>query len=157
MLGGGGLYSTAPDYLKFLRAILNRGAPLLAPATFDLMMRDQLGGAPAGAIVSANPLISHDCDLLPGVAKTWGLAGMINLAPGPAGRSTGSLAWAGLPNCYYWADPAAATAGVLMAQHLPFGDPQVIETFAEIEHAAYGSRPADRVDLDCGIYPTLTT
>ena len=38
-----------------------------------------------------------------------------------------------------WADPAAGVAGVLLTQLLPFGDPQVLETFAAFERAVYGA------------------
>jgi hypothetical protein len=35
----------------------------------------------------------------------WGLGYMINIGPGPNGRSAGSLTWAGLFNSHYWLDP----------------------------------------------------
>jgi hypothetical protein len=35
----------------------------------------------------------------------WGLGYMINIGPGPNGRSAGSLTWAGLFNRHYWLDP----------------------------------------------------
>jgi hypothetical protein len=57
--------------------------------------------------------------------------------PVPGGRSAGSLAWAGLANCYYWADPAAGAAGVVQAQVLPFADPGVLSVFDAVERAAY--------------------
>ena len=44
------------------------------------------------------------------MAKTWGLAFMINKEEAPTGRSAGSLAWAGLANSYYWIDPKKASA-----------------------------------------------
>jgi CubicO group peptidase (beta-lactamase class C family) len=137
MMGGGGLYSTAQDYLKFLAAILAGGAPLLKPETFALMMANQVGDFAAGALKSAQPTLSHDFEPLPGVTKRWGLAGLINTDPVPAGRGPGSLAWAGLANCYYWADPAAGTAGMVTAQVFPFGDPGVLATFEAVERAAY--------------------
>jgi methyl acetate hydrolase len=46
-LGGGGLYSTAGDYLQFLRMILNRGSKngsqVLQSATVDLMAQNAMG------------------------------------------------------------------------------------------------------------------
>jgi hypothetical protein len=54
------------------------------------------------------------------------------------GRGAGSLAWAGLANTYYWADPAAGKAGLILTQSLPFGDPQVLPLFAALERGAYG-------------------
>ena len=46
-MGGGGLYSTAGDYLQFVRMILNRGkagsTQVLKPETVDLMSRNNMG------------------------------------------------------------------------------------------------------------------
>ena len=71
------------------------------------------------------------------MATGWGLATMITPQAGPHGRSAGSLAWAGLGNTYYWADPAAGKGGVILTQLLPFGDPEVLELFGALERAAY--------------------
>ncbi len=51
---------------------------------------------------------------------------------GPAGRSAGSLAWAGLNNTYYWLDPVKKVAGVLMTQVLPFADQTVLDALDRV-------------------------
>ena len=127
-MGGGGLYSTAPDYLTFLRE-----------ETVAAMMTNQIGDVAAGVLKTSNPALSNDFEPMPGIAKGWGLGFLINHAPVAAGRSAGSLAWAGLANCYYWADPAAGRAGVLMSQVLPFADPGVLATFDAFERGAYAA------------------
>ena len=137
MMGGGGLYSTASDFLRFLGAILHGGAPLLRPETFALVMSNQVGELDAGALKSAQPLMSLDFEPLAGLARRHSLAGLINMEPVPHGRSTGSLAWAGIANCYYWADPTAGFAGVILAQVMPFVDPGILATFGEMERAVY--------------------
>ena len=68
----------------------------------------------------------------------WSCGFGINTGPGPAGRAAGSLAWGGLANCYYWADPKSGAAGVFLSQLLPFADPKVLGAFAEFERAVYG-------------------
>lgn len=140
-MGGGGLYGTAGDYLTFLRAILGGGAlegvRILKEETVAAMTANQVGDIEAGALKTSNPSLSNDFEPMPGIGKGWGLGFLINHQPGPAGRGAGALAWAGLANCYYWADPAAGRAGVLMAQVLPFGDPGVLATFDAFERAAY--------------------
>ena len=136
-MGGGGLYSTAEDYLRFLGAILAGGAPLLRPETFALMMGNQVGDLDAGVLKSVSPTLSHDFEPLAGLTRRHGLAGLINLDPVAGGRSAGSLAWAGLANCYYWADPAAGVAGAVFAQVLPSADPDILATFEEVERAVY--------------------
>jgi hypothetical protein len=76
-------------------------------------------------------------DPFPGKPKRWSLGFVVNPQPGPAGRSAGSLAWAGIGNCYYWADPARQVAGVFLAQLLPFGDAGALEAFGDFERAVY--------------------
>lgn len=137
MMGGGGLYSTAADYLKFLGAIVAGGAPLLTAETFAMMMTNQVGDFDAGALKTNQPTLSLDFEPLPGMTKRWGLAGLLNSDPVPEGRAAGSLAWAGLANCYYWADPVAGAAGIVLAQLFPFGDPGVLTTFEAVERAVY--------------------
>jgi methyl acetate hydrolase len=138
-MGGGGLYSTAGDFLKFLDAILAGGGPILSPASVAAMAASEFEGEEVGVLPSVNPFLCAGFDPFPGMSKRWGLGFVINPKPGPAGRSAGSLAWAGLGNCYYWADPATGAAGVFLAQLFPFGDPATLEAFAAFERAVYGA------------------
>ncbi|HZZ35614.1 MAG TPA: serine hydrolase domain-containing protein [Caulobacteraceae bacterium] len=137
-MGGGGLYSTAPDYLRFLGAILADGAPILGAEGMALMRGDQVGEMSAGFLKSAQPMMSNDFDPFPGCRTGWSCGFGINTAPGPAGRATGSLMWGGLANCYYWADPTRGVAGVFLSQVLPFADPRILAAFADFERAVYG-------------------
>jgi len=139
--GGGGLYSTAADYGRFLRLLLNGGeldgARVLSADGMKALGAVQTGARRAGTWTSAAPPLSNDIDLFPGMQTGWGLATMITPQRGPNGRSPGSLAWAGLGNTYYWADPAAGKGGVLLTQLLPFGDPVVLELLGALERGAY--------------------
>ena len=67
---------------------------------------------------------------------------MINMQPGPNGRSAGSLTWAGLFNTHYWIDPARRVVGVIMTQVLPFGDPLAMRLYGQFERAVYDSLKA---------------
>ena len=67
------------------------------------------------------------------------LHGQSHSGPGLHGRASESLAWAGLANTYFWADPTHKVAGVLMTQLLPFADPQVLALFEAFERAVYES------------------
>ena len=91
----------------------------------------------AEAAESAQPNTSNPFDPFPGAAKAWTLGFVSNLAPGPNGRGAGSLAWAGLSNCYYWIDRTSAAAGVMCAQFLPFADPRALAAFGAFERAVY--------------------
>ena len=141
--GGGGLYSTAPDYMTFLRMLLHggafNGARILHPDTAAMLGQNQIGAIEAGIMKTAMPTRSADIDLFPGASLKWGLATMINAEAGPNGRSAGTLTWAGLYNTHYWIDPARRVVGVLMTQILPFGDPAAMRLYGQFERAAYDS------------------
>lgn len=138
-MGGGGLYSTAGDYLTFLRAVLGGGAPILTAASVAAMAGAEWEGEAVGVLAPVNRQLCAGYDPFPGRVKRWGLGFVINREAGPAGRSAGSLAWAGLANCYYWADPARGVAGVFLAQLLPFGDAAALEAFGDFERAVYSA------------------
>jgi methyl acetate hydrolase len=137
--GGGGLYSTARDYLTFVRAILNGGGGILKPETVAVMGQNHIGSLNVQPMVSQNKESSCDVDLFPGMAVKWGLTFLINTLDVPGRRSAGSLAWAGLRNTYYWIDPTKRVGGVFMTQVLPFADPTVLRVFAEFEREVYAS------------------
>ena len=139
--GGGALYSTAGDYLKFVRMILNRGQAggrrVLRPETVDLMGRNQMGDTPVTMLRTCQPERSNDAEFFPGAPKRWGLTFMINLEPAPTGRSAGTLAWAGLGNTYYWIDPVRGVGGVYLTQILPFADGKSLPLYYAFESAVY--------------------
>jgi len=144
LMGGGGLYSTVEDYLRFTRMLLGRGtldgARVLAPETVDLMARNHLGALPATGWQSVNPIMTNDVDLTEDGPQGWGLSFLINAEPSPEGRSAGSLSWAGLANTYYWVDHQHATTGVFATQVLPFYDPAARRAFRAFEAAVQQER-----------------
>jgi methyl acetate hydrolase len=139
--GGGALYSTGRDYLTFLRMLLHdgelNGQRVLRPQTVALINQNQIGDLQAGRLPSLMPERAHDFELFPGMAVRWGLAYMLNSAPGPDGRSVNSLSWAGIFNSYYWLDPARRVAGVILSQFLPFADPAMLRLYGRFERGVY--------------------
>lgn len=139
--GGGGIYSTAPDYLTLLQTLLNggrlRGTSLLRPDTVASLSANQTGNIEAGILKTANPALSNDVDFFPGVHLRWGLGHMINVDPVRDGRAAGSGTWAGLYNTYYWIDPKKRIAGVIMMQILPFADKQALVAYRQFERGIY--------------------
>ena len=115
--GGGGIYSTGPDYLAFIRMLLQggslNGVRILQPNTVAQMGQNQIGKIEAGVLKTTVPALSNDVDFFPGISLKWGFGHMINMQPGPDGRSAGSLSWGGLLNTYYWIDPKSRIAAVL--------------------------------------------
>jgi CubicO group peptidase (beta-lactamase class C family) len=139
LAGGAGLYSTAPDYLAFLRMILNQGGELLKPETVAAMGANQIGELRAGKIGSVNPVLTAEADFYPGMDAKWGLGFLINPERGMFGRSPNSLAWAGLPNCYYWIDREKEIGAVILMQLLPSGDLGALKAAAAFEGTLYAS------------------
>ena len=140
-MGGGGLYGTAADYIKFTQMILNKGRgngnQVLKPETVALMCQNHIGDLNMTRMISALPDFTNDVDLYPDMVKKWGLSFLINTAKTPEGRSPGSLAWAGLANTYFWIDPSRDVAGVILMQMLPFVDKKCLEAFAGFERGVY--------------------
>ncbi len=140
-MGGGGLYSTVGDYLKFIRMILNQGTAhgqqLLKPETVKQMSINQMGDRRVCELKTALPPVSRDAEFFPGMPKTWGLTFMINTETAPTGRSAGSLAWAGLANSYYWIDPVSGIGGAYATQILPFADAKSLPLYLAFETAVY--------------------
>jgi CubicO group peptidase (beta-lactamase class C family) len=143
LAGGGGLYSTATDYLSFLQMLLRagglNGAKILNPETVALMGRNHIGALPAGVLKANWPQMTNDVDLFPGQIVRWGLGYMLTPEPGPRGRNAGSLTWAGIFNTYYWLDPAKRIAGLIMTQILPFADPATLGVLGDFEQAVYAA------------------
>jgi methyl acetate hydrolase len=145
-MGGGGLYGTAGDYIKFTQMILNKGRgngnQLLKPETVAMMGQNHMGDINMTKMTSAVAFATNDVDLYPGMDKKWGLSFLINTAKTPEGRSPGSLAWAGLANTYYWIDPSRDITGVILMQVLPFADKKCLEAFAGFEKGVYAGLDA---------------
>ena len=141
--GGGGIYSTAPDYLTFLRALLAGGAldgvRILRPETVALMGQNQIGDIDVGVLKTTVPALSNDVDLCPGVTRKWGFGHMITMQAMAGGRGAGSLTWGGLLNTYYWIDPGRKIAAVFMTQVLPFADGRALRLYRQFEHGLYAA------------------
>jgi CubicO group peptidase (beta-lactamase class C family) len=140
--GGGGLYSTAADYLAFMRMILNHGAGpngarILRTETVDSMLTNQIGDLTAGKMKSYHPELSRDVDIQPGHAEKWTFGFLLNPTAYDNGRSAGSAAWAGFFNTFYWIDPKADRCGVILMQFLPFVDKEAVGLLNDFEKAVY--------------------
>jgi CubicO group peptidase (beta-lactamase class C family) len=142
--GGGGLYSTTGDYVRFMQMILGKGrgsnkVQILQPKTVESMEINQIGSATAGKMKSYRSNLSSDVDIQPGATEKWGLGFLINNTAYEGGRSAGSLAWAGLLNTFYWIDPKRRMCAVLMMQFLPFVDQEAVGLLGDFERAVYSA------------------
>jgi CubicO group peptidase (beta-lactamase class C family) len=139
--GGAGVASTAPDYLRFMRALLRGGEldgeRLLQSDTVELAFTDHLDGLSLPEVmVSTVPELSLDVPAMP-FRQGFGLGFHLVFEDIPGMRRAGTGDWAGLFNSFYWIDRTRGVAGTFLTQVLPFFDPQVIEAALGFEAAVY--------------------
>jgi CubicO group peptidase (beta-lactamase class C family) len=107
--GGGGLWSTAEDYMRFGQMLVTggvlNGKRLLSPRTIDLMATNHVGDLYAGTSGRSKGL-------------GFGLTVDVVLDHAESGRraSNGTFAWGGAFGTYFWVDRKEALVGVLMVQ-----------------------------------------
>jgi CubicO group peptidase (beta-lactamase class C family) len=105
--GGGGLYSTPDDYLRFAQMLLNNGEfagrRYLSPRTVQMLRTNHL---------QADPLKT----VRPGTG--WGLGPRVVIDAAAAGEAVadGSFDWYGIGGTWFWVDPTTDLAFVGMIQ-----------------------------------------
>jgi methyl acetate hydrolase len=146
-IGGGGLASTAEDYGRFVRMLLNGGAldgaRVLKAETVALMGQNHIGAVSVPALKSALPR-SADFTFIDDGKDKWGLGFLITTNQVAGKRSPGSLSWGGINNTFFWIDPARGVAGVIMMQYLPFADAKALAVYDAFERGAYQLVSAER-------------
>jgi CubicO group peptidase (beta-lactamase class C family) len=129
--GGGGLVSSAPDYLRFAQMILNGGeldgVRLLRRETVTRMLSNQL---PASLI----PLKVGEI-VLPGTGFGLGFSVVVD-PPVPGIADRGRAAWAGYANTFFWIDPNRRMIAMVLAQTFPFGVPPLELDFRRLVYEA---------------------
>ena len=147
-IGGGGLSSTANDYIRFTRALLNGGeldgARILSAGTVALMGQNHIGALGVPAQKTAIPERSDDFSFIADGRDKWGLGFLITADDIPGKRSAGSLSWGGINNTYYWLDPTRGITGVILMQFLPFADRKALALYDAFERGVYQLADASR-------------
>ena len=114
--GGGGLTSTASDYIRFAQMLLQDGqlgdTRLLAPETVRMMRSNRL----PEALVP----IQLGTYLSPGYGFGLGFAVVVDAAASPEPDNDGVFRWAGAANTFFWIDPQAELIGMVWTQINPF-------------------------------------
>ena len=119
--GGGGLISTAPDYLRFTLMLRNRGeldgVRLLSRKTVDLMTVNHLpGGQDLTALAQAGMFTET---AYAGVGFGLGFSVMLDPARAQVLGSPGEFAWGGAASTAFWVDPVEDLIVIFMTQLLP--------------------------------------
>ncbi len=113
--GGGGISTTADDYLRFCQMLLNGGTfdgkRFLSRTTVALMTSDHLGPRIATPVQPGEVLMGVQ-------GYTFGLGFMVRQGQGIAGvhGSEGDFAWGGIGGTYFFVDPKEQLIGIMMAQ-----------------------------------------
>ena len=120
--GGGGLVSTAEDYLSFCRMILGggelNGNRILSRKTIDLMSANHLtGGVDLAEVASGRWSETSYQGMGFGLGFSVVKDPAMTLIPG----SVGELAWGGMASTAFWIDPLEDMAVVFMTQLVPSG------------------------------------
>jgi CubicO group peptidase (beta-lactamase class C family) len=125
--GGGGLLSTAADYLNFAQMLLNRGEfkgrRLLSRKTFEVLTTPHLP-FPLGEIAADE-----------GFSMGLGLGVLTDLSRGNRRGSLGSFGWGGAAGTRFWIDPQEDMLGILLAQTMP-GFWRAPDIFESLTYAA---------------------
>jgi len=136
--GGGGLVSTAADYMKFCKMLLSGGkahdgARLLGPKTIELMALNHLPGGRELMEVSRTPYPATGNF---GLGFGLGVACTIDVARTEVAGSPGSYFWAGSAGPTFWCDPREDLAVVFMTQLAPFGYYPIARELRTLVYAA---------------------
>lgn len=118
--GGGGLWGTASDYLRFATMLLNRGegahARLLGSRTVDYMTRNHLPGN-ADLERFGRPLFAETT--FDGVGFGLGFAVIQDPVANKTLSSPGDYMWGGAASTVFWNDPLEQISVVFLTQLLP--------------------------------------
>ncbi len=113
--GGGGLVSTAGDYMRFCLMLLNKGQfgsrRLLKTETVEMMTKDQLPE-------QAFPIGTGD---RAGVGFGLGFSVRVEKS-GQSSSRIGEYGWGGMASTHFWISPNDEIAVVVLTQHIPFSN-----------------------------------
>lgn len=161
--GGGGLFSTAPDYLKFVRALLAGGKlgehRILSAESVAMMGTNQIGDSMLRPFSSVIPQFATDGAVLPGALDKFGLGFALNSKAVESRRGANTMSWAGIFNTFFWIDREKQLGAVLMSQMLPGLDPGPMKLLEDFDRAVYAwrARAAVMVPQDQTIQRRATT
>lgn len=130
--GAAGMVSSAPDYLRFLQAMLNGGTldgvRILQPETVRLLTTSQLDEALRPLRLSGREL--------PGLGWGYGFSVVMEPERSRYGVNQGEFGWNGSLGTFSWADPQTGTIALLLMQISPSGAWSLSEKFKSLVHVS---------------------
>lgn len=139
--GGAGLFSTAADYMRLTRAILNGGEldgkRILKAETVALMGQNHIGELNIGPLRSLAPAFATNNATLPGALDKFGLGFALNSRAMDQSRGANTMSWAGIFNTFFWIDRERKLCAVLMTQMSPGLDEGPRKLLEDFDGAVY--------------------
>ena len=136
--GGGGLVSTAADYMKFCQMLLNGGAAnghrFLGPKTIALMTMNHL---PAGRELSEMSCSLFSEAAYAGLGFGLGFAIVLDRAKTMTPGNVGEYFWGGAASTAFWIDPKDQIATVFMTQLLPSSSYPIRQQLRTLVYSAF--------------------
>ena len=136
--GGGGMVSTASDYLKFCRMLLNGGTlggvQLLSPKTIALMTRNHLPDNQDLPALSCSLFSEANYN---GIGFGLGFAVTMDPAKTMIPGTAGEYSWGGAASTAFWIDPAEDLITIFMTQLLPSSSTRVRRELRTLVYSAF--------------------
>lgn len=130
--GGGGLVSTAADYLRFTQLMLNNGTlnglRLVSRKSIELMTTNHLLPALLPFKVGDN--------FLPGCGFGLGVRVLMDLGQSQLLGSVGEYGWTGAASTYFWIDPQEDFIGIFLTQLMPSNNHPLARMFKTLAYQA---------------------
>ncbi len=125
--GGGGLVSTADDYLAFCRMMMKGDSRVLSRASVELMARDHL-----------TPEQREGSEMFFGTHSSWGLGMAVDIGRSEIYHNPGQFGWTGGFGTTAYTDPEEGMIGILMTQRMMESPdpPRVFTDFWTLAYAA---------------------
>ena len=139
--GGGGLFSTASDYLRFVRAMMAGGQldgkRILSQESVGMAGRNQIADLSTRPFPSLIPQLATDGATLTGSLDKFGLGFALNSTTSGTPRGANTLAWLGIFNTFFWIDREKQVGAVLFSHMLPGLDPGPKQLLEDFDRAVY--------------------
>jgi CubicO group peptidase (beta-lactamase class C family) len=138
--GGGGLISTAGDYLRFCQMLLGKGtsgdARILGRKTLELMTRNHL---PGNCSIAALDVSGEHHPSYAGYGFGLGLSVQLDTADGQVSGTPGQYFWSGAAGTFFWIDPVEELAVVFMTQYMRMSTNRRYNLSRELRAIVYGA------------------
>ncbi len=137
--GGGGLVSTAGDYLRFCQMLLGKGqldgAWIIGRKTLELMTKNHLTGNRS----IAEAAFDESDPKYAGNGFGLGFAVVLDTPDAQISGTAGQYYWSGAAGTFFWIDPIEELAVVFMTQYMAWSPAPRFNVARELRAIVYGA------------------